>query len=58
MTRFGELLREARIRASLTQQELAKKVGINHSYISKMENEDFLETVVKTPGLPSPCLME
>ncbi len=42
MTHFGELLKEARIRARLTQQELAKRVPIHHSYISKMENEDFL----------------
>jgi transcriptional regulator with XRE-family HTH domain len=51
MTHFGELLKEARIRAGLTQQELAKKVGINHSYISKMENEDFLPSHDKAERL-------
>lgn len=35
----GELLREERERAGLTQEELAKKVGVDNSYISKMENE-------------------
>jgi transcriptional regulator with XRE-family HTH domain len=41
MTHFGQLLKEARKRARLTQQELAEKVGIHHSYISKMEKEDY-----------------
>ena len=41
MSHFGELLKEARKRARLTQQELAEKVGIHHSYISKMEKEDY-----------------
>ena len=34
---FAELLREARKRAGLTQEELAGHVGINSSYISKIE---------------------
>jgi transcriptional regulator with XRE-family HTH domain len=37
MNRFGELLREARKQARLTQQALADKVGVDDSYISKME---------------------
>jgi transcriptional regulator with XRE-family HTH domain len=34
---FSKLLKEARKRAQLTQQELADKVGIDDSYISKIE---------------------
>lgn len=41
MSHFGKLLREARKRAGLTQQELADKVGIDDSYISKMEKGIF-----------------
>lgn len=38
MNLFGELLKEARKRARLSQQALADKVGVDDSYISKMEN--------------------
>jgi transcriptional regulator with XRE-family HTH domain len=41
MNRFGELLREARKQAKLTQQELAEKVGVDDSYISKIETGTF-----------------
>jgi transcriptional regulator with XRE-family HTH domain len=37
MSSFGELLREVRVRARLTQKELAKIVHADHTYISKME---------------------
>lgn len=37
MTEFSRLLREARNRANLTQLELAERVGIDNSYISKIE---------------------
>ena len=37
MRSFADLLREARQRAGLTQEELAKQVGIDPSYISKIE---------------------
>jgi transcriptional regulator with XRE-family HTH domain len=37
MSRFGELLKEARKRTKLTQQELGGKVPVDGSYISKME---------------------
>ena len=42
MSGFGELLREARICAKLTQKELAKIVPTDHTYISKMEKGLFL----------------
>ncbi len=34
----GQILQDARRQAKVTQAELAKKVGINKSYISKIEN--------------------
>jgi transcriptional regulator with XRE-family HTH domain len=37
MSRFGELLKEARKRTKLTQQELGGKIPVDGSYISKME---------------------
>lgn len=36
--KMGHLLREARIKSGLTQQELADKAGTTKSYISKIEN--------------------
>ena len=36
---FGKRLRELRKRAGLTQRELANKVGINFTYLSKIESE-------------------
>jgi transcriptional regulator with XRE-family HTH domain len=41
MIRFGKLLREVRIRARLSQPRLAKKIGVDKSYISKMETGAF-----------------
>jgi transcriptional regulator with XRE-family HTH domain len=37
MSHWGNVLKEARIRAGLTQEELAEKVPISVSYIRKME---------------------
>jgi HTH-type transcriptional regulator / antitoxin HipB len=34
----GEMLKEARKQANMTQQELAEKAGTKKSYISKIEN--------------------
>jgi len=36
--RLGELLKEARIEAKLTQGELAEKTGTKKSYISRIES--------------------
>lgn len=36
--KLGSLLHEARLAKGLTQEELAAKVGMNKSYISKIEN--------------------
>jgi len=35
---FGKRLRELRIQAGLTQRELAEKIGVDFSYLSKIEN--------------------
>ncbi len=35
---ISELLKDARKEANMTQEQLAKKVGVNKSYISKIEN--------------------
>ncbi|MBK9257809.1 MAG: helix-turn-helix transcriptional regulator [Saprospiraceae bacterium] len=35
---IGELLKEERLEANLTQQELANKIGAKKSYISRVEN--------------------
>jgi ribosome-binding protein aMBF1 (putative translation factor) len=35
---IGEILREARKQANLTQEELAKKTGTRKSFISRIEN--------------------
>ncbi len=35
---FGELLREKRHAAGLSQRELARRAGLDFSYISKVEN--------------------
>jgi len=36
--KLGFMIREARLKSGLTQQELADKVGTTKSYISKIEN--------------------
>lgn len=38
--KFGLLLREFRIRAGLSQRALAKKAGVNTSYVSRLESGD------------------
>lgn len=37
-TTFGELLREKRRAAGLSQRQLAERAGVDFSYISKLEN--------------------
>lgn len=36
--KFGALIHEARIKQGMTQEQLAEKVGMTKSYISKIEN--------------------
>lgn len=42
---FGSFLRKLRRSRGLTQRELAKRVGVNYTYLSKVEND--------TPGFSS-----
>jgi HTH-type transcriptional regulator / antitoxin HipB len=35
---IGELIKDARLNAKITQEELAKKTGTKKSYISRVEN--------------------
>lgn len=35
---IGELIKEARLEANMTQEDLAKKAGTNKAYISRIEN--------------------
>lgn len=37
--RYGKLIRNARLKAGLTQEELAKKCGTTRFYISRVEND-------------------
>src|SRR5690606_3338016 len=37
--RFGERIRELRLAKNLTQRDLGEKVGVEFSYVSKIENE-------------------
>ncbi|HEX5889670.1 MAG TPA: helix-turn-helix transcriptional regulator, partial [Pyrinomonadaceae bacterium] len=46
---FRELLREVRVRSKLTQTEVARRLGLPQSYVSKYETGerrlDFVETL-------------
>ena len=48
---FGQLLRELRRAKGVNQRDLASKVGVDFSYISKLENDRLpppaADTVVK-----------
>jgi transcriptional regulator with XRE-family HTH domain len=48
---FGQALREVRRSKDMSQRELAKKVGVDFSYISKIENDRLsppaADTIVK-----------
>ena len=39
MTTVGQRIREIRVSLNLTQRELADKVGINFTYLSRVEND-------------------
>lgn len=36
---FGEIIKNARVKADLTVEELASKVGVTERYIYRIENE-------------------
>ncbi|GEP52641.1 hypothetical protein FNO01nite_33130 [Flavobacterium noncentrifugens] len=45
---IGKMLKEAREKSNLTQQELAVKVGKKRSYISRIECEDDMNINLNT----------
>ena len=48
---YGNLLREARLSAGLTQAELAEKVGVDRTIVSKVERERISLTVAQVNAL-------
>lgn len=57
---FGQYFKELRREHKFTQRELAKRIGVSHTYISKIENgalpapsRDMLENVAKTYRMDS-----
>lgn len=45
-TRFGELLRDARLRIGLSQEQLALDAGIDRTYVSMLERGTRVPTIV------------
>ncbi len=54
----GDLLREARLRAGLTQAELAERVGTARSQISRYERGDVLPSLETLRRLIRACGLE
>lgn len=61
---FGSIVRGAREAKGISQRELAKAVGINHTYISKIESEtmgppseDTIVAIAKVLGLDGVTLI-
>lgn len=58
LSRIGEQIKEARIKQSLTQKQLAKKVGVSEKYIQEVEsgtkiiNQDILDKIIKFVDAP------
>jgi transcriptional regulator with XRE-family HTH domain len=56
--RLADLLRQARVEANLTQEQVAEVIGQTQSYVSKYENGEQrldlieLEAVCKAVGIP------
>src|SRR5215510_8033384 len=52
---FGDLLRYLRKRAELSQRELALDVGYHHSYMSRIENNEYIPdaTVLMSRFVPA-----
>ena len=54
----GDLLREARLRAGLTQQELARRAGTSQSAIARWESGDVLPSLERLRALIRACGLE
>lgn len=61
---FGQALRQLRQKAGVTQRELATSIGVDFSYISKIENDrmpppaaDTIVTICKTLNEPPEQLL-
>jgi len=42
---FGKELRRARLRAGMTQQQLAFKAGLHYTYVSHLEHDNYSPTL-------------
>jgi transcriptional regulator with XRE-family HTH domain len=67
MKGYGKGLRNARRKAGITQRELAKKIGVSFTYISKIENErikpsqvseDVIRAYARAVGMPEDMALE
>lgn len=49
MKRFGEKLRQLRLKHSLSYRQLAEEVGVYHSYLARIEKgaKPSIETILK-----------
>ncbi len=61
---FGTMLRELRRAAGLTQRQLAERLGVDFSYISKLENDrlpppaaDTIVSIARELGVPPEQLL-
>jgi transcriptional regulator with XRE-family HTH domain len=42
---FGEELRKARLRAGLTQEDLAHRAGLHYTYVNRLEHDRYSPTL-------------
>jgi transcriptional regulator with XRE-family HTH domain len=56
MTTFGSILKEKRRAAGLSQRQLADKVGVDFSYISKLENDRLQPPASETIARIAECV--
>lgn len=61
---FGQLLRDCRRSGNVSQRDLATKVGVDYTYISKVENDrlqppsaETIEKIAAVLGIPSTDLL-
>lgn len=63
-TTFGQALRDSRRSSNISQRDLAIKVGVDYTYISKVENDripppsaETIEKIAVVLGIPSADLL-